>query len=462
MQAQWQKIMQSNTLDIQLVNYSGDDQQDGLKWAQKVLLDYVLKNFFEVQLGAATGAWSPLTEAPKVEEAIQKAKDTEEAAKEKVEKEKGEKDDKEKEELVKEIVKSATIPIPKVNIRAAYYQGRQVNTIDFVYAEKKARVMPVLPQAVVGLDPSDKPEDYILQVNRAQDPFGQPYAVPVSLPSADARTAVGLQAINVQARYPAGETRDRQTTLNLSLAGGTLTGTNPLPFQYNARGDATVAYSAELVFQPGGDWQGDVFEYRMEGTTDQGSINVMPESVVEFLKVPVSLSQDFIWDDADQVVVSLTSDKWKGEKRFVFQQGRPTEQVLRLRCDAKLKDRPVRYAVEIRRANGRVDRQEPRPVEDGQVIVPDRFGGHTPVYFTAAFASGTASVTLTREDGKFVWEDQFTLDAGASAVKRIVPSLQYPSRPSAVEVKYEVDFPTGESASGTIKGQQTKVLKPAA
>jgi len=457
-QGQWQRIMSKTDLKIEVVNFTGEEQE-GLKWAQQVLLDYVLKNFFEVQLGQKEGAWSPLSEKPEVQEAVEKAKDTEEVAQEKVEDDgkKGE----EGEKAVKEIVKAATTFIPKVNVRAAYYDGKQVNTIDFLYSEKKAKSYPVLPQALV-LEGLKDPKSYVTLVNRSQIPFGLPYNVTISIPEDADRTKVGLQTVNVQARYPAAIPKDRQSTQNLTSNAGKTTGPNPFPFQYDSKGSADVEYSADFVFKPSDDWQADSFQYALTGKSDKGLIVAMPESVVEFTTLDVRLGEDFVWDQADQAVVTLTSGKWSGEKRVVFQNGRENPQTLKIRSDAKLKAATIAYKVELRKGSRTLYSYGPETVIDKQITVHDRFAGHIPVFFTAAFADDSVNVTLSYEDGDFVWEDQFELDKGQKKAQRIIPTLKEFRRPSELKAKYEVTSDEGNTFSKPIQGGQTVSVKLAA
>jgi hypothetical protein len=413
-----------------------------------------------VQLGSDPNAWSPLSEAPKVDEAVQKAKDVEQAASDKVDEEKGDgKDSEEKAGAVKELVKAATIFIPKVNIRASYYQGKQVNSIDFLYSEKKAKSLPVLPQALVGLEASDNLGDYITQVNRSQDPFGLPYRVMVSLPEGADRAKVGLQTVNVQARYPAGS---QAPPLNLTVNGGTVTGENPLPFQYDLKGTAGVEYSADFVFKPSDDWQTDTFQYSLSGTSERGLITAMAESVVEFLTINIDLSTDFIWDNADQAVVRLSSAKWQGEKRVVFQKGKEQPQILRIRSNIEFQTEPVQYSVDLRKANKSVYTYGPLPMLDKQITVVDRFVNHIPVYFTAGFTNASVDVTLTYEDGDFAWEDQFTLEAGQKKVQRVIPTLKDFRLAKQLQAEYEVTYESGASSKGTIGGASTTIIRPAA
>lgn len=480
--AQWQKIMQNTDLKIEVVNYTGegDANLEGLKWARQLLLDYVLKNFFEVQLGADPHAWSPLAQAPQAEEAVMKAKQVEEAAAEQVENEKdktGEQDGKDEEgdkeggkgtpaegvataaETVKEIVKAAAIPIPKVNIRAAYYSGKQVNSIDFIYSERKATLTTVLPQALIGLDAADRPDDYITQINRAQDPFGLRYPVTVSLPGSDSQAKIGLQTLNLQARYPAGKPRGQQATVNLTVNDGVSSGVNPLPFQYDANGSAGVEYAADFVFKPDSAWQSDTFQYKLSGTSENGLIVAMPESVAEFLSIDVSLSADFIWDNCDSAVVILSSKKWKGDKRIVIQQGKEEPQVLRVRAEAQYRDEAVHYKVELRKNNKVVHAYGPQPVTDKQVTVVDRFLGHVPIYFSAGFSDDVADITVSCQDGDYVWEDQFQLEPGQRKVQRIVPTLKELKLKSQLQADYVVSYDSGGELKGTIKGGQTVIIK---
>lgn len=463
-QAQWQKIMQKTDLKIEVVNFTGDDQQDGLKWAQKILLDYVLKNFFEVQLGGGADNWNPLAEAPQVDEAVQKSKDVEQAAAEKVDEEGTAKTPEEKDTATKEAVKAATMFIPKVNIRASYYQGKQVNSIDFVYSEKKAKSYPVLPQALVGLEKDDRPEDYITQVNRAQDPFGLPYKVMVSVPSDTDFPAMGLQTINVQAKYPAGAPKDKQTTQNLTINAGTTTGANPFPFQYDAQGDSGIEYTADFVFKPTSDWQSDkdVFQYSLTGRTDKGLITARPESVVEFISLTVQLAANFVWENNDQVVVTFTSPKWTGEQRVVIQQGKEDPQTFKIRGDAKFASSPILYKVDVRKSNKPVYSLPSAVLLEKQLYVSDRFADHIPVYFTAGFTDDSMDVTLTYTDGDFTYEDQFTLEKGQKQVVRYIPTVTPFPRKSDVKATYEAIPDSGDPITGTISGGNTRIIKPRA
>ena len=439
--AGWQRIMSNTKLEIVVTDFTGEKEQEGLKWAQRVLLDYVIKNFFEVQIGPN---WKPLKDDPEADEAVGKAKDTEEAAGDEAESDG--KEGKEKESAVKEVVKAATSVIPKVKVRASYTRGEQKNEISFLYSEDKAKSYPIMPQALV-LEGLKDPKNYITQVNRSQDPFGLPYPVVVALPENADRTKVGLQTINVQARYGAGAPK------NITVNAGTVTGQNPFPFQYDKSGSREVEYSVDFVFKPGDDWQSDKFQYSSAGRVETGLITAMAESVAEFLTLTIDMDPDFVWENADQAVVSLTSRKWSGEKRVVIRKGRESEQTLRIRSDVKFQDDPVQCKVEVKKGAKTLYSYGPEVVSDKHVTVHDRFEDHIPVYFAAGFTDDSVEVTLTYEDSE--WEDQFTLEKnqkGKNKVERKVPVLKtfYPK--DKLEVRYQVTSDSGESFQGTVKG----------
>ncbi|NHZ94173.1 hypothetical protein [Massilia sp. CCM 8734] len=466
--ARWQKIMQNTDLKIEVVNYTGkgDAELEGLKWARQLLLDYVLKNFFEVQLGNDPNAWSPLKDEPKVDEAVQRSKATEVAAADKVEQDTaGEADSPEKSEqsaaAVKEIVKAATLMIPKVNIRASYYHGSQVNSIDFLYSEQNATTMVVLPQALVGLGPDEQAGEHITELNRAQDPFGRRYNVALSVPSADSQARLGLQTLNVEARYPVGSPKGKQAPYSLSINGGQTSGSNPFPFQYDGNGSAGVEYSADFVFAPDAGWDSDTYQYTLTGVTETGVVVAMAESVAEFLTINIELRADFVWNDAEQALVILSSKKWNGDKRVVIQKGKEAPQVLRIRSDAKFRAEAVSYRVELSKGNKTLFAYGPLPMQDKHIIVLDQYAEHIPVYFNARFDDDSVDVTLTYDDGGVVWEDQFSLDAGQTRVPRIVPAMKSIAQKRTLEAQYEIVYASGATARGTVKGGQSATIRAA-
>lgn len=500
-QAKWEKIMSNTDLKITVKAFSGDEEE-GLKWAKQLLLDYILDRFFEVGLSGGVSKWDKLSESPKANAAVKTAKDAELAAEDAEEgddpvpsdddaDDDGEdtaetgtsekpNDDKPDADAPKtpkpvatkpgagsDVVKAlatavkAAIPIPKVSVRAVYYSGSQENTINFEYSEMSAKSYLALPQALV-LDGLANPTAYVTEVNRSLNPFGLPYNVQVSLPDEAACTKLGLKNINVKASYPAGAPKDKQSTHILTVSDGTTNGQNPFPFQYDAAGSAEVSYSIDYVFKPGGEWDGADFTYSTTGTTDKGLIPAMPESVVEFLTLDIRLSDEFVWEDANQVVVALTSKKWTGEKRVVLQRDRLEETTLKTRTDIKFKSEPVQCKVEIRKNNKTLHTYGPETVEDNQVAVRDRFAGHVPVYFTSKFPGDSVEMNVMYEDGDFVWEDPFTLEKGKKREMRVIPTMKETKPPSALKASCEVDPGEGDPFKIRLTGGKNHDVKSSA
>ncbi len=520
-QAKWEKIMSNTDLKITVKNFSGEEEE-GLKWAKQLLLDYILDNFFEVSLSGGVSDWSKLTDSPEADAAVRNAKDTELAAEGEAEDEEEEDDDDKKDEddpkedgkkeevekaeagksetpeadapktdtpktdtpksetpktdtpkadtpksetaahTVKALATAAkaAIPIPKVKVRAAYYKGEQENKINFEYSEMKAHSYPALPQALV-LEGLVNPEAYVTEVNRSQNPFGLAYNVTVSLPEEAAWEGLGLKTINVKASYPAGAPKNKQSTHILTVKGGTAQGPNPFPFQYDARGSADVEYSVDYVFNPGG-WEGATFNYSTTGKTDKGLITAMPESVVELLSLDIRLSDDFVWEDANQAVVTLSSKKWTGEKRVVLQRDKVEETTLKIRSDIKFKSEPVQCKVELRKNNKTIYSYGPELVEDNQVAVHDRFAGHVPVYFTAKFKDDSVEMNVMYKDGDFVWEDPFTLEKDKKREMRIIPTMKEIKPLSSLKAECEVDPSDGEPFTIKVTGGKNHDVKSSA
>ena len=477
-QGQWQNALQKSGLQIEVVNYDGNDPQEGLKWAQQILLEYVLKNFFEVQIGPDASRWSPLKEAPQVEDTVNRAKDVELAASEAVAKKDTPAPEDGKEdtpgeggdggapaggggEAVKEIVRAATMAIPKVNIRLSVYHGKQENSIDMLYSEKKARTCIVLPQALVGLDKDDRPEDHLLLVNRSQMPFGLDYPVRVAVPTADDRQRLGLRAVNVTAVYPVDVPRDNQQRVSYSIDADGVVGTLPLALQYDQRGSSAVDYVAEFIYAPTGDWVGDDFVHRVQGRSDTGQIVAMAESAADFLAVDVRLRENFVWDGIDQAVVTLRSKRWRQSPQVVFQPGRTAAQTLRVRGPAGLRDEPVEVTVQLRRGIADVHVLGPFPLSGASIIVEDGYARRVPVILVAQFTEGAADVTLTCGAGSA--EVHVLLEPPQEGANRRVQQYAVTNEPEVPGTKTTVDytavFDTGETVSGQVLRGGTVFVK---
>jgi len=553
LQAKWEQAMKDTKLKSLVKTFTGEPEQ-GEKWAKKLLLEYILANYFKVApLSGGVTDWDkaePLSKDSKVSAAVEDALDTDDAAEEKKadlkvkpkeepkEKPKEEpkdpkepkeepkdpkdpkeapknpkeepkdpkeapkdpKDPKEEPKEPKEEPKKpkgdtsetttsaadsvvalakaakAALPIPKVKLKASFYYGTSEAKLNFEYLEMKAKSYPALPQALVfeglaeGLAASTSDPDYenkarayveknyVTSVNRSLNPFGLPYNVGVSLPDDATCKKIGVKSINVTGTYPVGAPANQQRTCVLTVVDGKPSGPAPFDFQRDEAGSMEVQYSIDYVFNPG-DWEGDKFQYSTTGKTDKGLITARPETVVELLTLEIGLSEGgFVWDRANQAVVTLTSKKWSGEKRVVLQKGKVEQITLKIRTDIQFKSEPVQCKVELKRNNELVHSYTD-VVEDNRVAVRDKFKDHIPVYFTSKFEDDV-EMTLTYKDDGFKWEDQFTIEPEAKKQIRIIPAMKAIDPPSDLKAECEVEPSDGDSFTIDLKGGKTYTLKP--
>jgi len=327
---------------------------------------------------------------------------------------------------VKQAVAAANIPIPKVKINISYERKEQFNTINFLYTEMKATVVPVAPQAVV-LEDVQSPKDHVIEINRSKIPFGLQFPVTVALPTEQTRTDIGLSAFTLAARYADGAADVQTPTQSITQSNGTTTGTNPLKFQFDATGRRDIAYTADYVFDSAQDWNTTKYQYTVRGSTESGVIAAQPQTFLEFLKIDAVMPSDFEWD-VDQAIVSLRSERWATPRTLVFQKGAPrTQQTLRFRGERAATPGPVEYTVELKKGGKTVHTYGPEPVVDSLITVRDRYTGRVPVNFEADFAEGVTKVfaELSYEDAEhnFKWKRRATILAGDSVVVN-VPTLR--------------------------------------
>lgn len=491
LQAAWTRVMSNTDLKITVVNFGGDDKEAGLDWAKQLVLDYVLKHFFEVEID---GKWSSLDDAPEVKSAVNAAKDIEKEAEED-EDEDGDDDDKEpgtppktetppkgetppksepppKSETppkgtppkmsngVKSAVAAANIPIPKVKVKISYERKEQFNTINFLYTEMKATTVPVAPQALV-LEGLQTPKDHIFEVNRSNIPFGLTFPVRVALPTDEARSETGLSAMNLQARYTNGSGGEALAPpQSIGLSNGTTTGPNPMMFQMDATGRHTIDYNVEYVFDAGQNWNTNKFSYSVKGSTDTGVIAAQPQAFLEFLKIDAVVPAEFVWGtDIDRAIITLRSDRWASPRTLVFQKGAPhARQSLRVRGERMDTPTAVEYSVELQKGGKKVFSYGPEPVLDNLITLRDRFVSHVPVYFEEGFAHGVTSVIaqLAYEDKEhnYRWTNRLKVDAGSSLVAS-VPTVREYADPTELELKCTYSSKGQKPFTVTLKGQDT-------
>lgn len=361
-------------------------------------------------------------------------------------------------DAVKQAVASAfPLPIPKVDIKIDMEYRVQENSIDFTYSETKAKTFTVAPQGLVLAGLRD-PARHITRFNRGEDPFGLPHPVSVTAPDKESFAACGLKAINLSARYPAGS--GRQQPLSAVITPDKFDGTNPLPFQFDHDGTRGVDFDAEFVFDAAADWKAATNSYRRTGTTEAG-IDVQPAAFLGFRQVAVLPAADFVWQNLDQVVVTVTGEALAAPATVVFQHGDRAVQTLRFRTERK--DPELSYRIDYRSGAHTVLTLGPSPVLGGAITVPDRFAGHVPVKFRSSLKTEDVAlvvVTYRDPDNGYVWEsEEIEVAKGAKDVPQLViPTLHRYEAASDLTFTYSV-----ETASGAYedegKGGRTVFIK---
>lgn len=454
---QFLKVMQDTDLKIEVTKYGVDGQDDGkgLEWAQSIVMDYLLKNFFQVDIGDGSDSWSPLKDAPVAETAVKKSAAVSKASEDKSKKE-GETDPEKVKEKAQEAVKASLpeLPIPKVNIRAKYTHGEQTNKINFMYTETSAQSFPIAPQGLVLTGLGKNRSKYITTVNRNSIPFGLKRPAPVSAPTVETAKDYGLRSINITARYPSGGASDEQQLQTVIYTDGALTsGTNPVPFQYNTAGDSEVAYDAEYVFDPSSDWKAKQTEYKVSGTTDSG-INVMPGAVLGFVKLSVVADGGFIWEGVDQALVTISGDDLDVPVTVPLQPGQLEPQELKIRASSRYPK--MSYSVRMMSRGNEVASYGPKEVVPPMITVYDQYPTHLEIEIINDLdetKSVNLTVKYTAPDDSYVWESpriRVKKDAG-DPTPVVLPLPQPPNKvnKSDVKISYTVSSRDGEETFET-------------
>ncbi len=446
-QASWQK----SDMQIELIDYTGEPGE-GLKWAQKIVFDYLLKNLFEVQIGPGE-AWSPLSEKPEVESLLSKESEADGDSEKKTN------DEKKADRAARQ---TGSIPAISININISNYTGIQRNEMDFVYSETRAKQIPVSPQALV-LENLDNPSKHILPVNRAQMSFGTPYPVLVSSMATTDFNTLGLSSISVEGAYPARHRSSDQQHYNLRFAaGGGVTGQNPLPFQYDDSGSSEVEYSLNFLFNPNSDWEVDppnTYEYKKEGKTSNGSVGALPGLFLDFWEIKVKPSSDFFWYETDQIVVTLKADSWKMPKTVYIPKGKTDVKTLKVRSE-KLDGIPrLTYTVQLLKNSKEVYQYGPIEIPNETkptIEVHDQFKSHIPATFYKKLKPGidVAIVTAKYEEPGFTWSsDAVVFDVTTpSNISIVIPTFkEYKNNPDCT-FKYTVQLSDGTELTKDGKG----------
>jgi hypothetical protein len=467
LEGRWTKILTESKIDIKVIDYVSGEANEGRKFAEKILQDYLIKNLFNVEIDGKVEKDTPLVkDNPPVAKAIEKGAALADTAKT---------DDKtkdkpvaEKEKAAKEAVAAALpasvpslpVPLPKLKLRLSYEKKTQNNKIDFYFNETRAKAYPVAPQALVleGLGKSrEDREQYVVRFDRAANPYLQPFPVDVALPS-DLK-ALGLRKITVRAKYPASAPSEGQQNHQLTMSddgtvAGDVTPAIPFPFKYGDKGPSDVNYAINYLFDPSQDWNADRSEYSCSDTILSGAINAQVLDQLDFRTLQFQPAEEFCWEDDSQIVVTLTSKRWTGEKRVVIQKGKTGPAMFRIRSAAEFRGEKILYRVSVRKNNKETYHYGPEeaPLERNSVVeIHDKFAGHIPVKFSANFTTAkSAQIVMTYED----WEGDVDLTADQE-ITTYIPTAKEVEKPNLIKIDCEVIPDKGDSF--TLKARAGKI-----
>ena len=429
-------LLKKAGVNIKIQRFDDGPQGEGEKLAWKILTDYFLKDLFNVEVAGEKP--TPLGDFPPAAKAADKVADVADQKKE----EKKDEGDGDNAKAVEEVIKAA-VPIPRVEVKLSYDRPQQTNMFNFTYTESRAKTFFVAPQSLVldGLGDEAARKTYVRTFSRATDPVFSPYPVTVALPTDDDLKNGGLLAMTVQARYPAGASRDRQQAPPaISISPGK-TASNSFQFQFDDKGSRGVEYDVDFAFNPNQDWAAAQSQYSYHGQTDSSLINA---AVLDFRSIVIQVANDFQWEENNQVVVTLTSKRWPGEKKVVIQKGADKPRVFNTRAGAEMKDEPIHFTYAVQKNNRNSYAMPSQEVVDNMIALSDRFEGRVTLTFKAAFKPGTTSadIRVIYEDSNFEWED--TLESGKT-IKCNIPLLKKLSAQQLKDFTVKADVASADS-----------------
>jgi hypothetical protein len=318
-----------------------------------------------------------------------------------------------------------------------------------------AKTMSIAPQALVLEGLGDFPGEYVTAINRSSIPFGLARPVQVKLPEDEVWKDKALQTIDVTARYPAQETSSRQQKFSLTKSvGSAAVGEDPFPFQYDEKGSTEIEYTVNYVFDASSDWRSKSSRFSYDGKMEGNAINPMPAEALDFTRIEVRLNQDFYWDEADQVVVTLTSERWQGEEIVVIQNGQPSSRNIRVRSGIETMEKDIIYNVSVRRNNRPVYEYGPEKLTGPLITIHDQFGSHIPVSFTANFTvAKSADITLSYEDGEYYWDEILNVESGKQ-VDCVVPVPSELSRKEQRQIRFDCEIELDDGRSVKIEAKR--------
>ncbi|MEQ9481980.1 hypothetical protein [Coleofasciculus sp. F4-SAH-05] len=365
LQIQFQASFQKTNMEIELINYDGEEESQGLELAMQILYEYMLPIFFEYQL-SPSDSWNPLSEQPEIIDDIVAAGDMDDAG-------------------VKALSEEA--PPMMITINVSNYTGIQENQLKFMYSESRAKYFTIAPQSAV-LEQLDNPDDYISQINRSDFPFGQPFNVSVGAPGIghEEFTDRNLVYVKVNATYPPGG--GSKNDLEFRVDG--VDKDNPMPFQYNAKGDTDVGYSVSYLYEPSNNWKADKNQYDISDCqTEANAISAFSGEILDFVTILTRVNSNFIWgDQTKRVDVTIECEGYSGTITQSFFPDDVQEQSANIRVEKqrstkrRLKSSISRYSYKLLDGMGNVIYEtDVRAVNNFIITVSDQYREHVPIPF---------------------------------------------------------------------------------
>ncbi len=440
-------------LHIELVDFTGDDKQKkkSLKWAKKILVEFLLKDFFTSAIETTQESVPGLARAPGDGD---KLKDTDKLTNSPsagdddddddnlddalADDDDGDDDDEDDEDSPKAKKKSeeskaekkALSVIPTLTFKLKTSTTYMRRDLDYMYAEMKAIKRRAGARGFVLEGLADPPvEKHVFKVDRDRISYGQAYPVEVVGPKAEHFRKYGLRSVNLhQAQYPADAPESKRTNKPQKFDGAASEASNrTLDFRLDGDGNRKVAFKAELVFDPDSDtgWVSNATRYEVEGTREGGVINLIPGEHLDITEITVMLETGFIWKGVDTVVVIITSGVPGKSRRLEFTEAEKGPQQAKFRFTKELGgSRTFTHSAQLMENGENVGNPRTGSVDGEKLTIHDAFADKVAVTLVNLITSKVL-VELSFEDtaNDDSWsDDSIVLDRAGAIWKGSVPT----------------------------------------
>jgi len=422
-------------LHVELIDYTGDPKETkkSLKWAKKIFVEYLLKNFFESSLPPTEESERGLEMAPGASSAPTRSEDKEDAddddeelEDELVDDDGDDDDDVDDDADEKDVNKfkkkrderkaeqNALSSVPTVTFRLKTKISYEKKQLDFMYSHMKAIKRRAGARGLVLEGLIDPEKNHIFAIDRNLITYAQPYPVEVVGPEPDHFRKYQLSSVTLGAHYPAdAPENERYYPDPLRFTGEERTAVRgTLNFSRDQPGNRKVAFNADLNFKDDliSGWVSDAREYKVEGTTEGAVINLSPGEYIYIKEITVLLQTGFVWKGVDQVIVTINSDVPDKSKPLQFTEAEKSPQKAQFRFSKKLAGtRTFTYSVELRENGVTVGKIRTGPIDGDRLTVRDAFASHVPVILRneldASLKKVYVDLSYTDEANDDYWSD---------------------------------------------------------